>query len=217
MLSAYAGVKLHHYTVDIDGFAEGLINNQYQPSHILDHSSDREGNREARAAGFFYRGLSKTELLQSREAIQDYEEALLRVPDFFYSSFNMGVEYVRLEDFTNSLSAFRRSWNSILKAGRGELDDSLLWNRKVFSRDRAYCFFYYGMAAVMCGQFNELEELIGNSRDFTFTQPQVVEARTLFEKIIKGELTREEGRLQVEAWTMSLNEKKSRKKLPRMG
>lgn len=53
-------------------------------TYYLEHSSDNSGNNEEeRAAAYFYRGLSKTELGRGQEAVTDYKEALSRVPDFF--------------------------------------------------------------------------------------------------------------------------------------
>ena len=173
-------------------------------TYYLEHSRDRDGNKEARAAGFFYRGLSKTELGRSQEAIADYEEALVRIPDFFYASFNLGVEHVRLHEYDKALPALRKAWASMLKAGRGELEESQLWNRKVFPRDRAYGFYYYGMAAVMCGAVNELGTLLRESESLAFPVKSVSEARDVFRRIVSGELMLEEGRRHVESWLKGL-------------
>lgn len=177
-------------------------------TYYLEHSRDRDGNKEERAAGFFYRGLAKTELGRNREAISDYKEALLRVPDFFYASFNIGVEHIRLREYDSSLPMLRTAWASVLKAGRGELDKSLLWNRKIFHRDRAYCFYYYGMAAVMCGEISELGELLRASDEFEFNVMVVSDAREVFRKIISGELSPEQGRETVESWLHDLEKRK---------
>lgn len=173
-------------------------------TYYLEHSRDRDGNKEERAAGFFYRGLSKTELGRSREAIADYEEALARIPDFFYASFNLGVEHVRLHEYDRALPALRKAWASMLKAGRGELEESQLWNRKVFPRDRAYGFYYYGMVAVMCGAVNELGTLLRESEALAFPVKSASESREVFRRIVSGELTLEEGRRQVESWLKGL-------------
>lgn len=180
-------------------------------TYYLEHSSDCDGNKEARAAGFFYRGLSKTELGLNRDAINDYREALLRVPDFFYASFNLGVEHVRLHEYDLALSMLRTSWASVLKAGRGELDGSLLWNRKVFPRDRAYCFYYYGMAAVMCGEVGELGKLLREAETFEFKEKKVFGAREVFRRIADGDLSLEKGREQVASWLRDLDGKKGRR------
>lgn len=180
-------------------------------TYYLEHSRDRAGNREERAAGFFYRGLAKTELGRGREAIDDYRDALLRVPDFFYASFNLGVEHVRLHEYDLALSMLRTSWASVLKAGRGELDESLLWNRKVFPRDRAYCFYYYGMMAVMCGEVGELGELLHEAEAFEFKEKKVFAAREVFRRIANGELSLEKGREQVVSWLRDLDGKKGRR------
>lgn len=177
-------------------------------TYYLEHSRDRDGNKEARAAEFFYRGLSKTELGMCREAIADYEEALVRIPDFFYASFNLGVEHVRLHEYDKALPALRKAWASMLKAGRGELEESQLWNRKVFPRDRAYGFYYYGMAAVMCGAVNELGTLLRESEALAFPVKNATEAREVFQRIVSGELTLEEGRRQVESWLKGLESKR---------
>ncbi len=181
-------------------------------TYYLEHSRDRDGNREERAAGFFYRGLAKTELGRNREAISDYKEALLRVPDFFYASFNIGVEHIRLHEYDSSLLMLRTAWASVLKAGRGELDKSLLWNRKVFPRDRAYCFYYYGMAAVMCGEFSEPEELLRASDEFEFNVKAASDAREVFRKIASGELSPEQGRGKVKSWLCDLEKRKRQSK-----
>lgn len=180
-------------------------------TYYLEHSRDRPNNREERAAGFFYRGLAKTELGRSREAMDDYRDALLRVPDFFYASFNLGVEHVRLQEYDLALPMLRTSWASVLKAGRGELDESLLWNRKVFPRDRAYCFYYYGMAAVMCGEIDELGELLREAESFEFKEKKVSDAREVFRRIAAGDLSLEKGREQVASWLRDLGGKKGRR------
>ncbi len=180
-------------------------------TYYLEHSRDRSSNKEERAAGFFYRGLAKTELGRSREAIDDYRDALLRVPDFFYASFNLGVEHVRLHEYDLALSMLRTSWVSVLKAGRGELNESLLWNRKVFPRDRAYCFYYYGMAAVLCGEVDELEKLLREAESFEFKEKKVSDAREVFRRIANGELPLEKGREQVVSWLKDLDGKKGRR------
>ena len=180
-------------------------------TYYLEHSRDRPNNREERAAGFFYRGLAKTELGRSREAMDDYRDALLRVPDFFYASFNLGVEHVRLQEYDLALPMLRTSWASVLKAGRGELDESLLWNRKVFPRDRAYCFYYYGMAAVMCGEIDELGELLREAESFEFKEKRAADAREVFRRIVSGELSLEEGREEVNSWLKRLGGKKGRR------
>lgn len=177
-------------------------------TYYLEHSRDRDGNKEARAAAFFYRGLSKTELGRSREAIADYEEALVRIPDFFYASFNLGVEHVRLHEYDRALPALRKAWASMLKAGRGELEESQLWNRKVFPRDRAYGFYYYGMAAVMCGAVDELGMLLRESEALAFPVKSASEAREVFRRIVSGELMLEEGRRQVESWLKGLESRR---------
>ena len=177
-------------------------------TYYLEHSRDRDGNKEARAAGFFYRGLSKTELGRSREAIADYEEALARIPDFFYASFNLGVEHVRLHEYDRALPALRKAWASMLKAGRGELEESQLWNRKVFPRDRAYGFYYYGMAAVMCGAVDELGTLLRESEALALPVKSASEAREVFRRIVSGAFTFEEGRRQVESWLEGLESRR---------
>ena len=177
-------------------------------TYYLEHSSDCDGNKEARAAGFFYRGLSKTELGLNRDAINDYREALLRVPDFFYASFNLGVEYVRLHEYGLALSMLCASWVSVLKARRGELDESLLWNRKVFLRDQAYCFYYYGMMAIMCGEADELETLLRAVDALEFKVKKIATAREVFRRIASGELSVEEGRNQVKSWLKEIDEGK---------
>ena len=182
-------------------------------TYYLEHSRDRDGNREERAAGFFYRGLSKTELGRSRDAISDYEEALVRSPDFFYASFNLGVEHVRLHEYDKALPALRKAWASMRKAGKGELEESQLWNRKTFSRNRAYGFYYYGTAAVMCGAVDELGALLRESEALAFPVKSASEAREVFRRIVSGALTLEEGRRQVEAWLKGLESKRT----PAMG
>ena len=177
-------------------------------TYYLEHSRDRDGNKEARAAAFFYRGLSKTELGRSREAIADYEEALVRIPDFFYASFNLGVEHVRLHEYDRALPALRKAWASMLKAGRGELEESQLWNRKVFPRDRAYGFYYYGMVAVMCGAVDELGTLLRESEALALPVKSASEAREVFRRIVSGELMLEEGRRQVESWPEGLESRR---------
>ena len=177
-------------------------------TYYLEHSRDRDGNKEARAAGFFYRGLSKTELGRSREAIADYEEALVRIPDFFYASFNLGVEHVRLHEYDRALPALRKAWASMLKAGRGDLEESRLWNRKVFPRDRAYGFYYYGMAAVMCGAVDELGTLLRESEALAFPVKSASEAREVFRRIVSGALTPEEGRRLVESCLKGLESRR---------
>ena len=141
---------------------------------------------------------------RSREAIADYEEALVRIPDFFYASFNLGVEHVRLHEYDKALPALRKAWASMLKAGRGELEESQLWNRKVFPRDRAYGFYYCGMVAVMCGAVNELGTLLRESEALAFPVKSASEAREVFRRIVSGALTLEEGRRQVEFWLKGL-------------
>lgn len=163
-------------------------------TYYLEHSSDNSANNEARAAAYFYRGLSKTELGRGHETVPDYKEALARVPDFFYASFNLGVEYVRQQRYEMALQSFGISWNSILKAGRGELDESRLWNRNVFQRDRAYCFYYYGITIVMCGKIDELDSLLRESEAFAFSDKNILKAREIFERIVSEGLTVEEGR-----------------------
>lgn len=179
-------------------------------TYYLEHSRDRANNKEARAVGFFYRGLAKTELGRGREAIDDYRDALLRVPDFFYASFNLGVEHVRQREYDLAFSMLRTSWASVLKAGRGELDESLLWNRKVFPRDRAYCFYYYGMMAVVCGEVGELGKLLREAETFDFKEKKVSDARAVFRRIANGELPLEKGREQVMSWLMALDGKRGR-------
>ena len=68
-------------------------------TYYLEHSSDTDRNKEARAAGFFYRGLAKAEIGIIQDADADYREALSRVPDFFYASFNIGVGHIRLQQY----------------------------------------------------------------------------------------------------------------------
>ena len=169
-------------------------------TYYLEHSSDCDENSEERAAGFFYRGLAKAEMGKGREAYSDYAEALRRVPHFFYASFNMGVWHIRQRQCDLASSMFRKSWDSVLKAGRGELDDSALWNRSVFSLDREYCFYYYGMALVLCGSIDELATLLNESNGFIFQKKNVSVAREIFQKIVSREMTTAEARLQVESW-----------------
>ena len=186
----------------------GCIRAVHRGNDLLSRTFARDGNKEARAAGFFYRGLSKTELGRSREAIADYEEALVRIPDFFYASFNLGVEHVRLHEYDKALPALRKAWASMLKAGRGELEESQLWNRKVFPRDRAYGFYYYGMAIVMCGTVDELGTLLRESEALAFPVKSASEAREVFRRIVSGALTLEEGRRQVESWPEGLESRR---------
>jgi len=173
-------------------------------TYYLEHSSDSDRNKEARAAGFFYRGLAKAEIGRIQDADADYREALSRVPDFFYASFNIGVGHIRLQQYDLALAMFRKSWNSILKAYRGELEDSLLWNRKVFSRDSAYCFLYYGMALVMCEEIDELGTLLKESNTLTFDVNKESVMREVFIRLHSRKLTSEEARLQVKTWLKNL-------------
>ena len=164
-------------------------------TYYLEHSSDNSGNNEEeRAAAYFYRGLSKTELGRGQEAVTDYKEALSRVPDFFYASFNLGVEYIRQQRYEMALQSFRTSWNSILKARRGELDESRLWNRNAFQQDGAYCFYYYGITIVMCGKIDELDSLLREGEVFAFNDKNIFSAREIFKRIVSESLTAEEGR-----------------------
>ena len=172
--------------------------------YLDEYSSDNNENKEARAAGFFYRGLSKAELGQIQEADVDYREALARVPDFFYASFNIGVGLIRQQQYDSALEMFRKSWNSMTKAECGELDDSLLWNRKVFLRDRSYCFFYYGMVLIMCGEIDEIGVLLKESERLTLKENRIIVARELFRKVFVRELTLKECRMKVESWLNDL-------------
>ena len=124
----------------------------------------------------------------------NYKEALSRVPDFFYASFNLGVEYVRQQRYEMALQAFRISWNSILKVERGELNESRLWNRNVFQRDRAYCFYYYGITIVMCGKIDELASLLREGEVFAFNDKNILSAREIFKRVVSEGLAVEEGR-----------------------
>jgi len=178
-------------------------------TYYLEHSSDCEENSEARAAGFFYRGLAKSEMGKEYEAYSDYTEAIRRVPDLFYASFNMGIWHIRQRQYDLASSMFRKSWDSMLKAGRGELDDSALWNRSSFTRDREYCFYYYGMALVFCGSADELAALLNESDDLIFQKKNVLVAREIFRKIVSREMTMAEARPQVESWLCGI-EKGSR-------
>ena len=182
-------------------------------TYYIEHSSDSSRNKEARAVGFFYRGLAKAELGRIQEAEVDYMEALARVPDFFYASFNIGVGYINQKQYGLALAMFRKSWNSILKAGRGELDESQLWNRNVFFRDRAYCFLYYGMTIVMCGKIDELGVLLNESDMYTFEVKKVSMAQEVFRKISSRKLSIEEGCIYVESWLKDFEKRKGVGKL----
>lgn len=181
-------------------------------TYYLNHSRDRKSNVEERAVAFFYRGLAKTEMRESREAIKDYEEALSRDSDFFYASFNMGVEYVRLANYEKALPSFAQSWSSILKAGRGELDKSRLWDRKAFPRDREYAFYYYGMSAVLCGEVKSVRKILEEARSFEFKQGEIVNAKETFSKIVSGEISQAAGRAHVEELLKKINEKERQRK-----
>ncbi len=95
-----------------------------------------------------------------------------------------------------------------MKARRGELDESLLWNRKVFLRDQAYCFYYYGMMAVMCGEVDELETLLRAVDTFEFKIKKISTAREVFRRIVTKELSIEEVRNQVKSWLKEIDEGK---------
>ena len=87
----------------------------------------------------------------------------------------------------------------------------MLWNRKDFPRDRAYCFYYYGMAAVMCGEIDELSELLREAESFEFKEKKVFDAREVFRRIAAGDLSLEKGREQVASWLRDLGGKKGRR------
>ena len=93
-----------------------------------------------------------------------------------------------------ALQAFRISWNSILKVERGELNESQLWNRNVFQRDRAYCFYYYGITIVMCGKIDELASLLREGEVFAFNDKNILSAREIFKRVVSEGLAVEEGR-----------------------
>lgn len=177
-------------------------------TYYLNHSSDGDKNCEERAAGFFYRGLAQSEMGKDCEAFSDYAEALKRAPDFFYASFNMGVGYIRQRQYDLACSMFCKSWESVLKAGRGELDDSALWNRSVFPRDREYCFYYYGMALVLCESIDKLSILLEESNKFVFQQKKVLVAREIFHKLVSQEMTIAEIHIQIESWLNDIEKKK---------
>ena len=112
--------------------------------------------------------------------------------------------HIRLQQYDLALAMFRKSWNFILKAYRGELEDSLLWNRKVFPRDSAYCFLYYGMALVMCEEIDELGTLLKESNTLTFDVNKESVMREVFIRLHSRKLTSEEARLQVKTWLKNL-------------
>ena len=112
--------------------------------------------------------------------------------------------HIRLQQYDLAFAMFRKSWNSILKAYRGELEDSLLWNRKVFSRDSAYCFLYYGMALVMCEEVDELGTLLKESNTLTVDVNKESVMREVFIRLHSRKLTSEEARLQVKTWLKNL-------------
>lgn len=169
-------------------------------TYYLEHTSDCAENVEERAAGFFYRGLAKAEMGMGRDAYADYAEALRRAPDLFYASFNMGVWHVCQRQYDLACSMLCKSWDSVLKAGRGELDRSALWSRSAFPKDREICFYYYGMTLVLCESLDGLATLLNESNGFAFQRKYVSEARDVFQKIVCREMSIAEARQQVKSW-----------------
>lgn len=135
-----------------------------QFTYYLNHSEDREDNKEYRAAGYLYRGLSQSTLGCHELAIADYKDALLRVEDCFYASFNLGVELLKMQEYEKSKMSFLKAWEGILKAKRGDLNDSQLWNRKTLDRDCEFCFQYCGMLLLKMRDLDGLNVLIEDFR-----------------------------------------------------
>lgn len=167
-------------------------------TYYLTHTDESEENRAMRAGSFFYRGLCKTELGWSEGAIEDYKEAYLREPDFFFASFNLGVEYVRKGEYKVALPYLRAAWKSVLKAEQGELEDSLLWNRRTYSTDKEYAFYYYGMVLVVCGERNEFNALMDKAKSFSCTKNSPAEMQSLFRKMRLGDISFTAGQELVE-------------------
>ena len=129
-------------------------------TYYLTHTEDRDDNKEYRAAGYCWRGLSRSALKKHEEAISDYKEALLRVPDCFYASFNLGVELLILKRYGESVDSFRIAWAGIQKANRGELDNSKLWNRNTLNLDSEFCFQYFGMLLLRMRDIDGIKVLL---------------------------------------------------------
>lgn len=177
-------------------------------TYYLTHTEEDEENRALRAGSFFYRGLCKTELGWSEGAIEDYKEAYSREPDFFFASFNLGVEYVRKSEYKVALQYLRAAWKSVLKAERGELEDSLLWNRRTYPTDKEYAFYYYGMVLVACGEHDEFNALMDETKLFSCTKRSPAEMQSLFRKIWLGEVSFAVGQECVEQKLARLNRHK---------
>jgi hypothetical protein len=60
--------------------------------------------------------------------------------------------------------SFLKAWEGILKAKRGDLNDSQLWNRKTLDRDCEFCFQYCGMLLLKMRDLDGLNVLIEDFR-----------------------------------------------------
>jgi tetratricopeptide (TPR) repeat protein len=158
--------------------------------YLEEDSIDRFDNREYRAAGYCWRGLANSALRKHEAAISDYKEALARVPDCFYASFNLGVELLILKQYAEAVDSFRMAWEGIKKAGRGELDDSKLWNRKTLNRDSEFCFQYLGMLLLQKQDIDGIKVLLADSKKLSLQMNarSTKEALQIMENAVKGEI-----------------------------
>lgn len=163
-----------------------------QFTYYLDRAEGDEA--EYVAAGYFYRGLSWSALKKSDIAADNYRQAFSLVPYFFGASFNLGVENLRLGKFPESETCFKSSWQSMISAYRGELDKSLLWNRKTFKHDMESCYMYYGMVLVGLGKHDELKTLIATRKDIGIDNVAMDKADRLFNDALFGKISDEQAR-----------------------
>ena len=140
-----------------------------QFTYYLNHSDDRDDNKEERAAGFFYRGLAWSMIKHGESAIPDYEAALSRIQDYFYASFNLGVEYFQMQQYVKSQNYFMKAWIGVVKAKNGELDHSKLWNRKSLDIDCEFCFLYCSMVFARTRNLQGLRHLLEDSKAISMT------------------------------------------------
>ena len=158
--------------------------------YLEEDSIDRFDNREYRAAGYCWRGLANSALKNHELAISDYKEALVRVPDCFYASFNLGVELLILKRYRESVESFKIAWAGIRKANKGELDDSKLWNRNTLNRDSEFCFQYLGMLLLQKQDIDEIKVLLADSKKLSLQMNarSTKETLQIMEKAVKGEI-----------------------------
>jgi tetratricopeptide (TPR) repeat protein len=159
-------------------------------TYYLDKSEDREDNMEYRAAGYCWRGLARSALSKHEASISDYREALSRVPDCFYASFNLGVELLMSKRYGEAVDYFRCAWAGVQKAHKGELDDSKLWDRNTLDRDSEFCFQYLGMLLLKTRNIDGIKALLDDSKKLPLkmNRQSTKEAYRKMEKAVGGGL-----------------------------